>query len=69
MFELLVGTVCVLAIATAAAVLGYWYQCYQFDQWMSEMNAKGVKTALEPVLSGSDIVGYTLVKERRCRAR
>lgn len=65
MLELLVGIVLILAIACMLSILGYWYQCWQYDKWIEEFNRKGIKMALSEVRQGSEVVGYTLVTERR----
>lgn len=60
-----------MALSLAIAVMAY--ACIragvEYDRWVEEFNREGIQTALEPVLHGSEVVGYTVVQERRCRAR
>jgi hypothetical protein len=65
MYELIAGAVFIVACATALVAWSSMVADKEFAKWKAEMDRRGIKTALEPVLMGSDIVGYTYVLERR----
>lgn len=69
MIDFLLGVTILLSIAIMVWIAACWFAGFQYDQWVEEFNKEGIKTALEPVLMGSDVVGYTVVMERRARAR
>jgi hypothetical protein len=70
MVDFLLCSVFIIAIATALVALSCVMAGKEYDRWVSEFEERGgVKSALEPVLMGSEVVGYTVVQERRCRPR
>lgn len=69
MIDFLLGVTILMALAIVALSAACWFAGFQYDQWVEEFNKEGIKTALEPVLMGSDVVGYTVVMERRARTR
>lgn len=69
MVDFMLGCTIVLSLAVMSLAACSWFAGREYDQWKSEIDAKGVQTALEPVLLGGEVVGYTLVTERRSRAR
>lgn len=69
MIEFLLAAVFVISLATALIALACIRAGIEYDKWMEDFNKEGIKTALEPVLHGPDIVGYTLVGERRSKPR
>ena len=69
MITFLLYSVFVVALATALVAFSCIRAGVEYDRWVEEFNEKGIKTALEPVLMGSEVVGYTVVQERRCRPR
>ena len=50
-----------VALCVAALAASSWYAGIKYDQWQKEFEAQGVKTALEPVFMGNEVVGYTVV--------
>ena len=69
MIEFLLWSVFIIAIATALVAFSCILAGKEYDAWVEEFNREGIKTALSPVLQGSEVVGYTVVQERRCRPR
>lgn len=65
MVDFLLGCTIVLCLAVMALAAASWFAGREYDRWKSEIDAKGIETALEPVLMGGEVVGYTLVTERR----
>lgn len=69
MIEMLLWAVFVIALATAFVALCAWRAGVEYDAWQAEFDKEGIKTSLAPVMQGGEIVGYTLVGERRARPR
>ncbi len=69
MITFLFWSVFVIAIATALVAFSCILAGREYDKWVTEFNEKGIQTALSPVLMGQEVVGYTVVSERRCRPR
>lgn len=65
MTEFLLGATLLIALSVAALAAASMLAGREYDKWKAEMDEKGIQTALEPVFMGQDVVGYTLVTERR----
>lgn len=65
MITFLLASIFVIALAIALVCAATILAGREYDAWMEEFNAKGIQTALEPVLSGSEVVGYTVVRQYR----
>lgn len=63
--DFFVGCLGVLSLAIAALALASWRAGVEYDKWERSFSERGIKTALEPVVYGGEVVGYTLVAERR----
>lgn len=69
MVDFMLYCICGLSLAVASLALACIIAGKEYDAWVAEFNREGVKTALCPVLYGSEVVGYTVTGERRSRPR